>query len=139
MPEVQSRSARIPFAAWGAISREQAQELALHGYTMPLEVRIMFLAMAFSNRINHATFDRGQITQLLEQVDPKTGELRTPTAKTVREAIKRAINQGLLAGQTGGRCLVLPGELWAMQAHTSSSCDYCGVGFNARKRQRLAS
>lgn len=139
MREIPGVPSRIPFAAWGAINREQAQQLALDGYTIALEVRIMFLAMAFSNRINHATFDPGQIGNLLPQADRRTGELRPPTAKTVREAIKRAIAQGLLAGQEAGRCLVLPEELWTMRAHTSSSCDFCGVGANARKRQRLAS
>lgn len=121
---------------WGAVSRVEARRLALGGYGIEIETRLMFLAMSKSSRIGHATFRPGEIRQLLVRPDGD-GVLKPLGDRAFGDALNRAIDKGLIESQKSRRCLILPAQLWQQSRHGSWTCDYCGIGHNYRRYDRL--
>ena len=76
----------------------------------PAWTRLFFLAMCRTGTDGHAGFDSGELGILLG-TNPSTGEVDPMDRQNVRRAIRRGIEQGVLAEQSGSRCLVLPAHL----------------------------
>lgn len=113
---------------WGALSQAEALRLARDPDTAPLHVRVFFAAVGTANTIGHATFEAGQLADLLPRRDG-TQPHRTHLAN----AIRRAVHTGLLLPGSGVRCLLPAAELWDRAGGRGTrTCTWHGIGRSTR-------
>lgn len=127
-------NAKIYFAEWGAVGADEVLTFATHQFSTPLANRLLFVAMARSNRIGHAQFGVGELRDLLGVVNKSTGELAKPSAAGISNAIASARSQGLLLEESSARCLQLPGW-WQKAGVRESNCQTCGIDVNRTPRR----
>ena len=119
---------------WLAIGQEAAVA-AGRSPELNFELRIQKLAEGRANRAGHAEFEPGELVQLLEIVDRRSGELRRPNSSTVHRAIKKLVGAGLLLPDSGTRCLVLPP--WVAQKRVGrGGCDFHRTRAQAEEQRR---
>jgi hypothetical protein len=93
--------------SWVAVAQPQ-QMLLAQSTDFDLPTRVYFAALGRMDRKGHARFRRGELMQICSMVDRATGETRRARSDSINRAIKKAIERGLLARESGNRCLVVP-------------------------------
>jgi hypothetical protein len=94
---------------WVATSKNGALALASRPDIEPLTMRILFAAQYRADRDGHAPFAPGELREILQSVNKRTGAIRSATPVAVRKAIRRAEMQGIVTEESEARCLVLSG------------------------------
>ncbi|GAA4993782.1 hypothetical protein GCM10023205_78100 [Yinghuangia aomiensis] len=93
-----------PGVEWGGISQAHCQLMAKDP-RHDLTYRVYFAALSRANQIGHAPFGMRELARIL--VD---GDGVIPSASSVRNAIARAKDRGLIEDRSTARCLVLSGH-----------------------------
>ncbi|MGA5217330.1 hypothetical protein ACPCAE_14805 [Streptomyces cinereoruber] len=82
----------------------------------PLALRVYFAAVGWGNRLGHAEFAEGALASIL-------GAEGAPlTKQAVQKGVTAAKALGLVAGDSGARCLVLPQQHFQKSGAGSASC-----------------
>ncbi len=113
---------RDPWVAVNQVPMRQQGLSSRHDYY----IRVYFLAMGDGNRLGHAEYGPGALRKALSRVNRETGEVTLPSPATVSRAIAEARDCGLLAPESGARCLVLPWRA-VMGGMGSNSCKFHGI------------
>src|SRR5688572_12090470 len=74
---------------WGAHSQSVMTEWARHA-SAPLATRLLFAALGRHNRNNHASFMRGELAELLGEIDFVTGEVVPVRSDSLTKALRKA-------------------------------------------------
>lgn len=93
--------------SWVAVSQQQ-QMLLAQSPDCDLPTRVYFAALGRMDRKGHARFKRGELMRICSMIDRRTGEVRGSRSDSINRAIKKAVERGLLASDSGNRCLVVP-------------------------------
>jgi hypothetical protein len=105
-----------PNAPWGAVSQLDCRAKARDPRIRPLAFRVYFAAIGWGNRLGHAEFAEGALASIL-------GAEGTPlTKQAVQKGVTAAKALGLVAADSGARCLVLPQQHFQKNGAGSASC-----------------
>lgn len=75
--------------------------------------RVTYAAYGHHGQNGHAEFGVGELRELLQIVDPKTGELKPVKAPNLSRGIDEAVKRGLLDAGSWARCLIVPAhKVW---------------------------
>ena len=119
--------AGITFEEWGSVDQHAARRLARDPDVKPLAMRVMFAAVGWSNLIGHAEFASGGLALVLQNADPKTGEISIPSRNQVNAAIRRAEQMGLVGDESSRFCLLAP-TWWEKSGGTGGkTCNHHGI------------
>lgn len=120
-------SRAVNYEAWVAIDQTAAKRMARDPEIAPLWLRIMFAAIGWSNLIGHTNFAHGGLALVLQSSDPKTGELKIPSASQVANEIRTAKDKGLIGRTSDSTCLVAP-DWWLKAGGTGGkSCQHHSI------------
>lgn len=124
----------IPFEEWCASDQHRLRQMARDPELKPLHYRVMFAAEGWANLIGHAEFAPGGLALVLQTANPRTGELSIPSMSRVSNAVRLAIDLGLIGKESTARCLVADPEKFAKTGgHGGKTCRTHGM--NARPRK----
>ena len=126
----------IPFEEWAGLNQIERRRMARDPEIKPLKYRVMFAAEGWANLIGHAEFAPGGLALVLQTANPQTGELNIPSRQRVANAVREAIDSGLVATASTARCLVVSPEMLAKTGgHGGRSCRFHRI----RARNSVAS
>jgi hypothetical protein len=112
-----------PGVPWSAFSQYEMSAWARRSDISPLAIRVLFAAMGRHNKAGHAQFNKGELAEILGDIDLTTGEVVSARSDTVSKAIAAAKHLGFISDDSTARCLVVPG--YAFQKARGS--DVCTV------------
>lgn len=124
-------SGRINFAGnWGGIHQPEYRRLAKDEKTGPRYTRVHFAALGYANQIGHAEFGPGELAQVLDIGHGRQADI------AANKAVIQAKNAGLVAPESGLRCLVLPHYMFQTGKGTVE-CHWHGASINDINKVRI--